>query len=171
MKNFKFGRTILVVLGVALLCLICWMAASLIIGKEPQKAPDITGVCSDEKTLYSLSDHYGQKGTFLVFFDLDTGKAVELLETLKTVVPEFPEVEVIAVSTTKGTISEQKERLKEKGIDFPRILFDLDGEMAKTYNISGTPISYLIDKDGMIQKSYVSVISAKTLKKDLATVS
>ncbi len=171
MKKTNFARPVLVILGVAVLCLICWLAADLIIGDEPQKALDITGVCADEQTLYSLSDNYGQKGTILVFFDLDTGKAVELMESLREITPDYPEVDVIAVSTTQGTIAEQKQRLAELKIDFPHILFDIDGEMAKTYQISGTPITYFIDKNGYVQEAYVSVISAKSLRKELAALS
>ncbi len=171
MKKSNFARRVLVVLGVAVLCLISWLIADLIIGDEPQKAIDITGVCADEKTLYSLSDNYGQKGTVLVFFDLDTGKAVELMERLRDIAPDYPNVDVIAVSTTKGTIAEQKKRLAERNIDFPHILFDIDGEIAKTYQISGTPITYFIDKNGYVQDAYVSVISAKSLKKELSALS
>ena len=75
-------------------------------GKEPQYAPDITGVTADGSSLYSLSDNRGKTGTVLIFFNHNTGKAVELMQQLSAVAPEY-DADVMAVATGEGTVEEQ----------------------------------------------------------------
>ena len=67
-------------------------------------------------------------------------------------------------------MEEQKRQLAELGIDFPHILFDLDGKMAETYNVHGTPVTYFIDKNGLIQDAFIASISEKSLRKALASL-
>ncbi len=172
MKNIaKYGRTALIVLAVALIFLLSYLVISSVWKKqEHQYAPDITGVMADGKSLYSLSENLEKTGTLLIFFDLDTDKAVEVLQLISSVAPEY-NIDVIAVSTGKGTIEEQTALLNEKGITvFPHTLFDPKGEMAKIYNITGTPVTYFIDKTGRITDAYIASISEKSLRKELAAI-
>lgn len=167
----KAARPILVIAGVAIVFLISYFIISAVWKEdEPQYAYDITGVTADGETLYSLSDNYGSTGTVLIFFNHDTGKAIELMQQLSAAAPDY-HVDVIAVATGEGTIEEQKAIMEENGITvFPHTLFDLDGEMAKTYNIHGTPITYFIDKNGLITEAFVASISEKSLHKCLAAI-
>ena len=171
MKTFwKTTRPILVVAGVAILFLLSYFIISFFSkDHEPQAAYDVTGVMADGSSLYSLSDNYGKTGTVLVFFDIDTGKATELLTQLHAAAPDYP-VDILAVATSKKTMEEQKRQLEELGVDFPHILFDLDGKMAETYNVHGTPVTYFIDKNGLIQDAFIASISEKSLRKALASL-
>ena len=40
----------------------------------------------------------------------------------------------------------------------PRVLLDLDGEVAKKYDVLGIPVSYLIDKDGKMVYRFVGYV-------------
>lgn len=172
MKNFlKYGRTALIVLCVAVIFLMSYLIISSIINKEQhQYAPDITGVTADGKTLYSLSDNLGKKGTVLVFFDCETPKAIEVMQLISQVAPNY-DVDVMAISKGDGTIEEQLNKIKENNITvFSHTLFDTDGEMAKAYNVTNTPITYFIDKEGRITDAYIASISEKSLKKELDAI-
>lgn len=173
MKNrFKYGRTALITAAVAVVFILAYLIISAIWSpREPQYAPDITGVTADGKSLYSLSENRGKKGTVLLFFDHDTPKAMEVLSQIAAAAPDYETVDVIAVATGEGTIPQQLTILKEQEIpDLPHLLFDLDGEMAKTYNIGNTPITYFIDKNGLIVDAYVASISEKSLQKALKAI-
>lgn len=172
MKNaMKYGRTALIVLGVALIFFLSYVLISTVIKRsEPTYAPDITGVTADGKTLYSLSDHFGEKGTVLVFFDPKDEKSIQMLQLLSQVTPEFSS-EVMAVSLSEDPIESQTALMQEKECTvFPHTLFDFSKEMRKAYNITGTPILYFIDKNGIITDAYIANISEKSLRKELKAI-
>lgn len=172
MKNLpKYGRTAIVAAGVAIVFIVVYFIVSAIWKpKEPQYAPDITGVTADGQSLYSLADNFGKTGTVLVFFNHDTGKAIELMQQLTAAAPNYA-VDVVAVATGKGSIEEQKAIMQQNNITiFPHTLFDLDGEMAKTYNVNGTPVTYFIDKNGIVVDAFIASISEKSLNKALASI-
>lgn len=167
MSLSKNSRRVLIIGGVALLFLIAYLVAGLLIGKEPQPALDITG--PDEKgTLHSLSDHFGKHPTVLLFFDTKTDKATELLEQVAALEKDY-DAKVMAVAVN-GDYEEQKSALEKMGARPSLLLFDVEGEMAKTYNVSTTPVTYFIDKSGMVQNVFLSSITDKTLKKTLASL-
>lgn len=170
-KTLKYGRTALIVVGVALVFLLSYLILSTVIKRsEPAYAPDITGVAADGKTLFSLSENLGKTGTLLIFFDQTTDKAISAMQLISKVAPDY-EVDVVAVSTEKGTIEDQLVALKEQNVTvFPHTLFDLKGEMAKVYNITATPILYFIDKNGEITHAYIANITEKTLRKELSAI-
>ncbi len=170
-KSTKYVRTALILIAVALIFLISYLIIASVWKKnEHRYAPDITGVTADGKSLYSLSENLSRTGTLLVFFDHDTEKAVELLQLISTVAPDY-DVDVMAVATGEGTIEQQLTILKENEITvFPHTLFDLDGEMAETYNVTETPVTYFIDKTGRINDAYISSISEKSLRKELSAI-
>ncbi|MBR6793033.1 MAG: TlpA family protein disulfide reductase, partial [Clostridia bacterium] len=122
------------------------------------------------KSLYSLSDNLGKTGTVLVFFDCETPKAIEVMQLISQVAPNY-NVDVMAVSKGTGTVEEQLNRIKENKITvFPHTLFDTDGEISKAYNITNTPVTYFIDKEGRITDAYIASISEKSLKKELDAI-
>lgn len=167
MSLSKNGRRALVIGGVVLLCLIAWLIASLLIGKGPQPALDIIG--PDAKgELHALSDNFGKQGTVLLFFDTKTEKATELLEQMVALEGNY-DVDVMAVAVN-GDYEEQKAALKKMGIELPHLLFDVEGKMAKTYNVTTTPVTYFIDKNGLVQDAFLSSITDKTLKKSFASI-
>ena len=172
MKNaMKYGRTALIVLGVALIFFLSYVILSTIIKRsEPTYAPDITGVTADGKTLYSLSDHRGEKGTALLFFNPNEEKSIEILQLLSQIAPEYS-VEVLPVSLGEEPIEKQTALLQEKGCTvFPHTLFDFSKEIRTVYNISATPILYFIDKNGIITDAYIANISEKSMRKELKAI-
>lgn len=167
----KYARTLIVVAAVAVVFLVSYFIISAVWKEEePQYAPDITGVTADGETLYSLSDNLGKSGTVLIFFNHDTGKALEMMQQLSTLAPDYT-VDVIAVATGEGTIAEQVAIMEENNITiFPHTLFDLNGEMAAAYNINATPITYFIDKNGQIIDAYVATISEGSMRKSMEAI-
>ena len=107
MKLSKNTKRLLIILGVAIVFALSLMIASLLLkGKDPQPALNITGVAEDG-SLTSLSDHFGKKATVLLFFDVETPKALELLEQIDALAPKY-DAEVMAVAC-HGKMEEQKE--------------------------------------------------------------
>ncbi len=171
MKTFwSAARTTIVILVVALIFFLSYfIISSFLKDHSPQQAYDITGVADDGTTLISLSDYFGTKGTVLVFFDIDTGKAIDLLQQLSSLAPDYP-VTIFAVATSRKPIEEQKNLLKEDGITLPVLAFDVQGEMAETYNVHGTPVTYFIDKNGAVQEAYIASVSTKSLIKSMKKI-
>lgn len=164
----KNTRRVLIILAVAVIFALSLMIAALILKeKEPQPALDIIGVAEDG-SLCALSDHFNKTPTVLLFFDIDTPKALELLEQLDALAPKY-EVDVMAVACN-GKMKHQKAKLSEMEIDMRNIVYDVEGSMAKTYNVGATPVTYFIDKSGMIQEVYLSSITDKTLEKALSAL-
>lgn len=171
LKTTKILRPALITAAVAVLFVSVYLILSAAL-KEPQPQPamDITGPTQDG-TLFSLLDNKGERGTLLIFFNHDTGKAINAMVQISEIAPEYKTVDIVAVATGKGTIEEQIAIMKENGITvFPHTLFDINGEMAKTYNVTGTPVLYFIDKNGMVTDDYLAVISDKSLRKELAAI-
>lgn len=168
MKESKNARRVLILLIVALIFVGAFFIAKGLLGeKEPQPAYDVSGVNYEGK-ITSLSDHFNHQGTVLLFFDLQTPKAVELLEQVNKIAPNY---DVAVMATLHGDDMEKKKQELEKlKIDPSIIIFDTDGEMAKTYNISATPITYFIDKNGNIVDAFVASISDETLKEAFESI-
>lgn len=170
-KTFS-GRTgCLIIALVMLLLIICVFVLPLVFrDKKSQPAIDITGVTADGQTQFTLSENEGKIGTVLIFFNHNTGKAIETMQMLSELAPNY-NVDVVAVATGSGTIEEQLAIMKEHEITvFPHTLFDLEGKMAKAYNVKGTPVTYFIDKNGLVVDAFISTISEKSMKKNLSAI-
>ncbi len=165
MNNFlKYTRPFLVSLCVAVIFLAAFFIITAIGGdKEPKPAPDITGVSADETSLYSLSENFGSHGTVLVFLDPMIEKDLLYLAEIMMMDPQREQV--IAVSISKEPIAAQKSEIARLAVESVRFLFDVDGEMAKTYGISASPVTYFIDKNGMILDAHLGHINTQTLEK------
>ena len=170
MKNFlKHARPFLVSLCVAVVFLAVFFIITAITGDiEPQPAPDITGVAYDETSLYSLSENFGEHGTVLVFVDPMIEE--DLLYLAKLMVLDISGEQVVAVSISDQPFAAQKTEIERLAVESVRFVFDTDGEMAKTYGISGSPVTYFIDKNGMILDAHLGHINTKTLEKSFAAI-
>lgn len=165
MKQSHTKRRIWIILGLVLICLAAYLLASLILGGKPQPAYNIIG--PDQKgTLHSLSDQFGRRGTVLLFFDTKTEKAIELLEQIAGLSGNY-DVNVVTVAVNGDYEKQKKELARLKLPEKILVLFDVEGEMAKTYNINSTPVTYFIDKNGMVQDVFLSSITDKSLKKSM----
>ena len=167
MNGSKIMRPFLVVLSVALIFFLTFYILTLFIhDKEPVPAPDIVGTRADG-TLYSLSENFGKQGVALIFFELDHRHSQEAMENI---IPKAKElgIPVVAVCVSELSIEESQARIKELKLPAPDVLlFDIDGAMAKTYNVNPAPCSYFIDKNGMLLDAYPGPISAKSAEKEL----
>lgn len=169
-RFLKGGHPVLVIIGVALIFLITFMAVTLLWGgTKEQPAYDVTGVLSDGKTLYSLSDNYGKTGSVLLFYDMEDATSAELMETFAAIAPEY-KADILAVSISQKPMEEQLQMLKEAGITFPHLLFDPEGTIAETYNVHVPPTTYFIDKNGLVQDVYPGPISEKSIRKELKAI-
>ena len=170
MNSSRMMRPFLIVLSVALIFILTFFILTLFIKeKEPQPAPNIVGVGADGETLYALDEQFG-RGIALVFFGLDHRHSQEVMQRL---IPQAEKegILVVAVCTEKGSIEETKKKMKEMEIPEAKItLFDLDGEMAKKYNVTAAPCTYFIDKSGNIVDAYLGTISEKSIQKELAAI-
>ena len=170
MKNFlKHSRPFLVAAAVALIFFISFLLVTKLAGKkDPQPAPDITGVAYDETSLYSLSENFGEHGTVLVFVDPMAEEDLQYLAELTAMDPDRQQV--LAVSVSDQSFATQKAEIRRLALESVRFVFDLDGEMAKTYGISGTPVTYIIDKNGMILDAHLGHLNTKTLEKSFQKI-
>jgi len=57
---------------------------------------------------------------------------------------------VILAVNLKESASAAGEFMEDNGLTFP-VLLDIDGEVARMYNISAIPTTYFIDKNGIIK--------------------
>ncbi len=167
MKKFlNFLRPFLLVAVIAVIFVVALhIVDACTRNKKPQPAPDATLVAYDGTALFSLSDNRGKTGSVVVFFDpLQEKSAGPLADLLAA---NNGRADIIGISVSKESMDTQKEAIQKLGVDSARILFDLEGTAAKTYGISGVPVTYFIDKDGMILDAHLSGISAKTMEKCL----
>ena len=167
MNGSKIMRPFLVVMVVALVFFLTFYLLTFFIkDKEPAPAPDIVGAQANGK-LYSLSENFGKQGVALIFFELEHRHSQEAMENI---IPKAKElkVPVVAVCVSALSIEESQARMKELKLPAPDVLlFDIDGKMAKAYNVNPAPCSYFIDKNGMLLDAYPGPISASSAEKEL----
>lgn len=170
MNGSKMMRTFLVVLVVALIFYLTFFILTLFIkDQEPAPAPDIIGAQADG-TLYSLSENFGKQGVALIFFELEHRHSQD---AMGNIIPKAKElgVPVVAVCVSDLSVEQSQARMKELELPTPDILlFDIDGAMAKTYNVDPPPCSYFIDKNGMLCDAYPGPISEKSAEKELKEI-
>ena len=168
-RFWKALRPFIVILAIVALVLITYLVLNMILEhKDPQPALDITGVEYDETSLFSLSDNYGKTGTILLFFDPAVSQSTDLLADV--FMANQKQADLLAVSVSKESFATQKQTITALGLDTAHILFDTEGTMAQTYNITTTPITYFIDKNGLVQDAFIGPISAESLKKAIEEI-
>ncbi len=71
---------------------------------------------------------------------------------------------LLAINITDGdNLTNAKTYVTENQFTFP-VLFDLDGEVGRLYNVRAVPVSYLIDHQGIIQAVIVGLESEAALR-------
>ena len=170
MNGSKVMRPFLVVLAVALIFFLTFYILTFFIhDKEPAPAPDLIGPRADG-SVYSLSENFGKQGVALIFFELEHRHSQEAMENI---VPKAKELGVptVAVCVSELSIEESQARIKELKLPAPDVLlFDVDGKMAKAYNVDPAPCSYFLDKKGMLRDAYPGPISAGSAEKELREI-
>ena len=134
--------------------------------KKPQPAIDFTAV-SQNGVRFTLSENYGKSGTVLIFIDPETEGSVSLANKL---IANRKNADIIAVSVSKLSADEQKKLLGENILALEKLCFD-SADIIETYNIGNAPITYFIDKQGLVQNGFVGDIKEETINKYIDRVS
>jgi peroxiredoxin Q/BCP len=127
--------------------------------QEKEKAPNFTLENDDNKQI-SLSDFSG-KWVLLYFYPKDdTPGCITEACTLRDNFPFYEDTGISVIGVSKDTPVSHK-RFKEK-YELPfNLLSDIDGKVSEIYGsgIGETPkrISYLINPEGIIEKTYPEV--------------
>ena len=113
-----------------------------------EKAPDFT--LSDAEGIFrSLADFRG-KQVLLLFSDPNCGPCQTLAPSLVRFKEHAPaNTEVIMVSG--GDADANRAKIKQHGLNFP-VLLQKHWEVSKAYAMFATPVAYLIDSDGRIER-------------------
>ena len=167
MNGSKMLRPFLVVLSEALIFFLSFFVLSLFMeDKEPAPAPELIGPMADG-AVYSLSDHFGREGVALIFFELEHRHSQD---AMNHIIPKAKELGIptVAVCVSELSIEESQAKMAELKLPNPDVLlFDVDGAMAKAYNVDPAPCSYFIDKNGMLRDAYPGPISESSAEKEL----
>ena len=158
----KFIRMFSICLAVIIVFIAAYLIIKPLVTKDRQ-AIDFSGATIDGKVI-SLSDNYGKTGTVLCFFDPQTTESIELVEQL--VDTANGRADIMPVCTTELDQQKALELMSDKIKDIEHLIID-GGEAIEKYRISSPPITYFIDKDGLVTATYVYKISDKSLNKEL----
>ena len=104
--------------------------------------PDLNGV------EHSLSEWRGDR-ILLVFFDPNCTFSRRLLPSLAALESDVVPGRPLPVIVSTGSIGDNRAIFDEAGVSFP-VLLQKQTEVAASYRVDGTPMSYLISADGMI---------------------
>jgi len=114
-------------------------------------APEIVLQNSDGEEVM-LSELRGQV-VMVNFWASWCGPCTKEMPSMQSVYDEYHNLgfEILAVNTTyQDRISDADIFIEVNQLDFP-ILFDLTGEVSNDYNLYSTPMSFFIDKEGVIR--------------------
>jgi len=131
---------------------------------EGEKASDFTLETNSNKSI-RLEDLKG-KIVVMNFWTTWCTYCQEEISELQTFYKEKGEdVELIAVNLTSSEQSKQGvlQFINQSNIPFI-VPMDVNGEVAKKYNIIGIPTTFIIDKKGMITKKILGPVTADMLQ-------
>ncbi|WP_071460012.1 thiol-disulfide oxidoreductase ResA [Bacillus massilinigeriensis] len=130
------------------------------IGKE---APDF--VLSDrEGNKHQLSDYKG-KGVFLNFWATWCGPCEREMPHIDNQYKQFKDkrVEVLTVDVGESKIAVDK-FVERHNLTFP-VMIDEDGQVQAAYGIGQLPITFLIDEEGKVVRSYTGELTEDKVKR------
>jgi thiol-disulfide isomerase/thioredoxin len=118
---------------------------SVIIGV---KAPEI--VWKEKKTEYKLSVLTGHKKYIVVFWSTGCSHCRKQLPEMYSYLKEYEDVQVIAISLEEKPKEWKKLKSNFKGWHHVLGLNKWENEIARTYNVMGTPSYFVLDSDKII---------------------
>jgi peroxiredoxin len=131
--------------------------------KPGTKAIDFTLTSLDGKKV-SLSDFRG-KNVYLNFFATWCPPCKRELPDMEKLYREYKdkglELVVVDLGEKQSTV---KSFMESNNYSFS-VLLDTDNKVAQTYNISSIPVSYFINKDGIITESKVGALEEDEMRK------
>jgi peroxiredoxin len=110
----------------------------------PFELPDLAG------GKVSLAEHRGRR-VLLVFSDPDCGPCEKLLPELARLDSERRSDELEILMVSRGGLEENRRKAESFGIDFP-VLLQSGWKLSKKYGIFATPIAFLINEEGVIER-------------------
>jgi peroxiredoxin len=110
----------------------------------PFELPDLAG------GKVSLAEHRGRR-VLLVFSDPDCGPCEKLLPELARLDSERRSDELEILMVSRGGLEENRRKAEAFGIDFP-VLLQSGWKLSKKYGIFATPIAFLINEEGVIER-------------------
>lgn len=165
----KASRNVLLAAGLLLAALLLWGLLSPAPGLAPgASAPDFRLAGTDGGTR-SLSDHRGRVvlidfwATWCDLCQEDFPILTELYERRRGA-----DFELLALSVDEGPSEEVAAFAREAGLPYPVLLADF--ETARTYKVSGIPMKFLVDRNGIIYKRYAGETDPAELEADIQTL-
>jgi peroxiredoxin len=110
----------------------------------PFELPDLAG------GKVSLAEQRGRR-VLLVFSDPDCGPCEELLPELARLHRERPNDGSRVVMVSRGGLEENRRKAEAFGLEFP-IAVQSGWKLSKKYGIFATPVAFLIDEEGVIER-------------------
>jgi peroxiredoxin len=106
--------------------------------------PDLTG------GKVSLVEHRGRR-VLLVFSDPDCGPCQDLLPELARFHREHASDRLSVVMVSRGGVEENQRKADAFGVEFP-VALQSGWKLSKKYGIFATPVAFLIDEAGVIER-------------------
>jgi peroxiredoxin len=98
----------------------------------------------------SLVEQRGRR-VLLVFSDPDCGPCEQLLPELGRLHRQRPSDGLAVVMVSRGALEENRRKAEAFGIEFPVVL-QSGWKLSKKYGIFATPVAFLIDEEGVIER-------------------
>lgn len=154
-------RNFAVIILVFLLVIAVYLTLT-VVTKKPQQAYDFSAGTQYGKII-SLSDNYGKRGTVVIFIEPEIEGATELLSRI---IERKGDADIIALSISRLSEQEQREKLagKEDILSLEKLCFESSDAVEK-YNISASPITYFVDKDGYVKEVYVGAMKDSSIER------
>lgn len=134
--------------------------------EEP--APDLT-VYDAQGNAYALSDFRG-KPVILNFWATWCGYCKKEMPDFDAKYQEYgDEIHFLMINVTDGvqeTVEKASDYIAQQGFGFP-VYYDTDQSAAMNYNLSGLPVTYLLDAEGNLVAWQQGMLSAQTLQKGI----
>lgn len=156
MKRF---RGILVAAGVLALVAAIYFMLTLF-HKEPDHAIDFT-VGAHTGQVLRLSDNYGKRGSIVMFIDPGIEGSNALMERIAQ---RADGAFFFALSVSGLPEEEQLALLPESVRGLEGLCFECSDAVEK-YNVGHAPLTYFIDKDGIVREAYVGAMRDSSIEK------
>jgi peroxiredoxin len=98
----------------------------------------------------SLAEHRGRR-VLLVFSDPDCGPCQELLPDLAQIHREHRSEGLDTIVVSRGGVEENRRKAQAYGLEFP-VALQSGWKLSKKYGIFATPVAFLIDQEGVIER-------------------
>lgn len=101
---------------------------------------------------FRLSDYRGKKSVYLMFWNTWCGYCHKKIPLLKQVQNKFSdEIVILAINTSlSDTVDKMAQFNSKEQLNYP-IAFDHEKKVTDLYKVWGTPTSFIIDINGVIQ--------------------